>query len=291
MKKKILLVFIILLLSTILSCSGEFTNMHYLSLDQVSVALKETDQSFSNQDHVFLIYSRTESNKSNHCNNPGCWNIEHIYPKSLLPNLDSHHLNDLHNLRASDWQLNTDKGNLPIGPAPKGSPAGVYNGKWYPGDQDRGDVARILMYMANHYEGLGVKLETMIDPDLALRWHREDPVDAFERARNAAIKEIQGNNNPFITNPSYARQIYGSNLFLIWIIGIVISIALALLIRYVDYIQNKNRYYTIILTIAIIFSSICGFIWRWWVMLLIFAAVIGLGIYGSKRGEQQKSKT
>lgn len=295
MRKKILIVFLALMLTTIISCSKPATNIQYQSWDQVKLVIKDTDQSLTNKDYVFLIYSRTESSKFNHCNDRGCWNIEHVYPKDLLRDSNGTHLsealNDLHNLRTSDWQLNQDKDNITIGPAPKGSPAGLYNGYWYPGDQDRGDVARILMYMAYQYKDSGIKLETMIDPALALQWHREDPVDRFERTRNAAIREIQGNDNPFITNPSFARQIYGTPIFLIWVIGTILSFGLALLVKYLKSIQYKQKFYEFIFILYIIFSIISGFIWNWWVMLLLFAGVIGLGIYMNQKEKRAKTST
>ncbi len=291
MKKKILLVFIILLITTLLSCYGELTITRYLESNQITAAIQSTDESLTNQDNVLLIYSRDESSKVNLCNEPGCWTIESIYPVDLLTNLDSRYKNDLHNLRASDWQLANDKGNLKMGPAPKGSPAGVYNGKWYPGDQDRGDVARILMYMAYFYEGLGVKLETMIDPHLALQWHREDPVDAFEEARNAAIKEIQGNNNLFITHRYYAIEIYGGPLVLYWVLATILAIGLIVFMIFLKTHKVKKRYYGYIITSYIAFSIINGLLWNWWLLIPLLAGIIGVEFYLSKKELQTNTST
>ena len=42
-----------------------------------------------------------------------------------------------------------------------------------------------------------------------LRWHEQDPPDAFERARNDAIFETwQGNRNPFVDRPEWVAAIW-----------------------------------------------------------------------------------
>ncbi|MEU9014914.1 endonuclease [Streptomyces sp. NPDC048479] len=43
-------------------------------------------------------------------------------------------------------------------------------------------------------------------PDL-LSWHENEPVSEYELHRNAAIAEIQGNRNPPIDHPEWARAI------------------------------------------------------------------------------------
>jgi hypothetical protein len=45
---------------------------------------------------------------------------------------------------------------------------------------------------------------------MLLNWHNQDPVSAFEIARNNAIYARQNNRNPFIDNPQYVNQIWGS---------------------------------------------------------------------------------
>jgi hypothetical protein len=44
-----------------------------------------------------------------------------------------------------------------------------------------------------------------------LAWHLADPVDDFERRRNARIFFHQGNRNPFIDNPEFARAVFDPN--------------------------------------------------------------------------------
>ena len=41
-----------------------------------------------------------------------------------------------------------------------------------------------------------------------LNWHKEDPVDDFERNRNEVIYGYQRNRNPFIDHPEFVHYIF-----------------------------------------------------------------------------------
>ncbi len=63
-----------------------------------------------------------------------------------------------------------------------------------PRETVRGDIARTMFYMADHYD-LDIREKQY---KTLQRWNKQDPVDAAEKARNKIIKSIQGNANPFI---------------------------------------------------------------------------------------------
>jgi cysteine-rich repeat protein len=120
-----------------------------------------------------------------------------------------------------------------------GGGSGVYpgNSNWYDNASRtwgtwigrRGDVARAILYMDVRYEGGTHGFTGFVEPDLRLtddkgliqttgvnalvaymgmltvlvQWHEEDPPDAKERARNAAIYRYQGNRNPFVDHPEW----------------------------------------------------------------------------------------
>ena len=44
--------------------------------------------------------------------------------------------------------------------------------------------------------------------ELLMQWHKQDPVDNFEKNRNEKTFEIQGNRNPFIDHPECAELIW-----------------------------------------------------------------------------------
>jgi len=193
-------------------------------------ALKITDVNPENSSEVLLIYgyssgsgttSRTRG-INDHGGDSGDWNREHVYAKSLgTPNLgDSGPGADGHHLRPSDVTFNGQRGSKKF--ANGSGNAGDQNSGWYPGDEWKGDVARIMMYMYIRYGnqckptgvGNGSSASTPDDMiDLFLEWNVEDPVSDFERQRNTYHVSngayAQGNRNPFIDNAYLATRIWG----------------------------------------------------------------------------------
>lgn len=198
-------------------------------------ALKIVDLDPANSNNVLLIYgweNGTDSNvtndlfrdKDDNGGNVGQWNREHVYAQSLgTPALGSTGPGaDAHMLRACDVQRNgqRDSKKFATGSGIQSATVGV---NWYPGDQWKGDVARIIMYMYLRYgeqclpTNIGVGSTTgtgdsMID--LFLTWNAEDPVSNYEVNRNNYLGNAsntygQGNRNPFIDNPYLATKIWG----------------------------------------------------------------------------------
>jgi endonuclease I/chitodextrinase len=193
-------------------------------------ALQATDVNPENSSEVLLIYGYSDSGKTSRTrginqNGGGStdWNREHVYAKSLgTPNLGTSGPGaDGHHLRPSDVGFNSDRGSLKF--VDGSGNAGKVSGGWYPGDEWKGDVARIMMYMYIHYGdqckpsevGIGNSSATPDDMiDLFLEWNAEDPVSNFERQRNTYHENTsnayaQGNRNPFIDNAYLATRIWG----------------------------------------------------------------------------------
>jgi len=198
-------------------------------------ALKLTDEDPNNSLNVVLIYNSQSEPKTNTVGGdntsnqfPAVWNREHVFPKSLAtPSLETNSPGpgtDIHNLRPASESVNSARGNLRF-VAGSGT-YGVVNGNWYPGDEWKGDVARMIMYMYLRYDGNGSSFaETQCLPsivgignsvsndadmiDLFLQWNADDPVSDIERQRNPVAEDKQGNRNPFIDNPYLATKIWG----------------------------------------------------------------------------------
>ncbi len=133
---------------------------------------------------------------------------------------------DLHHLRATDVQTNSTRGNLDFdtgGNEYKGAPGNFYDSDSFePHSRVKGDVARMLFYMAVRYEGddrfpdleLNDKVNNGSSPlhgkmSVLLKWHKQDPVDQIERNRNEIIYQTyQHNRNPFIDHPEWASEIW-----------------------------------------------------------------------------------
>jgi endonuclease I/chitodextrinase len=194
-------------------------------------ALQATDVNPENSSEVLLIYgfsasgttSRTRGVNQNG-GGQGDWNREHTYAKSLgNPDLGTSGPGaDAHHLRPSDVIYNSQRGNLKF--AGGAGNSGSVSGGWYPGDEWKGDIARMMMYMYIRYgdqckpNGVGAG-STASAPDeminLFLEWNVEDPVSDFERQRNtyhdSNATYAQGNRNPFIDNAYLATRIWGGD--------------------------------------------------------------------------------
>jgi len=207
------------------------THKNFLSYSEIWEVCKITDVNPNNSSEVILIYgysssgttSKTRGINDNGGNN-GDWNREHTYPKSIgNPNLGTTGPgSDAHHLRPSDVQYNGQRGSKKFASGIGNS--GDVSGGWYPGDEWKGDIARMMMYMYLRYGdrclpsavGVGSDSNTpdnMID--LFLKWNAEDPVSSFEDTRNNYHGNLnntyaQGNRNPFIDNPFLATKIWGN---------------------------------------------------------------------------------
>ncbi|WP_459209344.1 endonuclease [Aquimarina rhabdastrellae] len=218
-------------LSTLISNTHTFELPYTASSTDVWDVLKTADLDPNDASQVLLIYGFDDTDaitrndrvrsKDDSCHSSSCtglWNREHVFPKSAAnPALDTDDPGsgtDAHNLRACDGQMNSSRSNR-IFENGSGNSTITSSGNFYPGDEWKGDVARIIMYMYLRYPSqcqaadVGVGATTHQDmPDVFLQWNVEDPVSNFEIARNEAIANVQGNRNPFIDNPYLATMIW-----------------------------------------------------------------------------------
>ena len=165
--------------------------------------LQQSDKDPNNANNLILVYMRISRSSVWASGANGTWNREHVWPQSKL---ESASPSDVHNLKPSDPQQNSLRGNAPFGGDL--SQAGYDGSFWFPGDQDKGDIARIVLYM-NVRWGLSINVGSVGSIDTFLRWHIEDPVDDFERNRNDVIYSYQNNRNPFIDHPELVERIWG----------------------------------------------------------------------------------
>jgi endonuclease I len=198
-----------------------------LSYDQVWDALKRTDEDPENTNNVIELYSRRSVPKSSNGGDPDDWNREHTWAKShgdfgtaAGPGTDIHHL------RPADVSVNADRGNLDFdlgGSAVDECSGCLRDGDSFePPDVVKGDVARMLFYMAVRYEGDDGKPDLELNDEVEngsapyhgrlsvlLAWNDADPVSAAETRRNDIVyADYQGNRNPFIDHPEWADAIW-----------------------------------------------------------------------------------
>ena len=137
------------------------------------------------------------------------YNCEHVVPQSWF----EHHepmRGDMHHLFTCERNCNSFRGNTAYTDFPdyqevvrdrcgKREPTG------FEPFQGKGRVARATLYFLLRYPKLGVYSEETLGKILA--WHEAEPVGEYERHRNAAIFERQGNRNPVIDHAEWAAEI------------------------------------------------------------------------------------
>jgi len=138
-------------------------------------------------------------------------NCEHTWPQSRFTKNFSKKLqkNDLHHLYPVHSRTNSSRSNIQFGEvetddattclaSKRGEATNSYATVFEPPSEHKGNVARALFYFSIRY-----KLSIDDTEEEFLReWHKLDPVDAKELARNKKIRDIQGNLNPFISKPA-----------------------------------------------------------------------------------------
>ncbi len=192
-----------------------------------------TDLDPTNSNDVLLVYGFNDSDgdcttdrtrdKDNFGGDTCEYNREHVFPRSrsMPPMGDAVNsatgiVADPHNLRPSDVQRNGTRGSKRFDDG-SGNSGDVNSGNWYPGDEWKGDVARIIMYMYVRYGDQCLPEFTGVGPtegstgmlQVFLNWNAEDPVSEAEDQRNPQLEIEYGNRNPFIDNPGFATLIWG----------------------------------------------------------------------------------
>ncbi|MFG2926180.1 endonuclease I family protein [Streptomyces sp. NPDC048305] len=198
-----------------------------LSYSQVWDALKATDEDPADSSRVILLYTGRSQSKNDNGGAVGDWNREHVWAKShgdfgtsTGPGTDIHHL------RPTDVQVNSIRGNKDFdngGSVVSGAPGNYTDSDSFePRDAVKGDVARMILYMAVRYEGDDSFAD--LEPNDSVnngsapnigrlsvlkQWSQEDPPDSFEQNRNEVIfEQFQHNRNPFIDHPEWVEAIW-----------------------------------------------------------------------------------
>ncbi|MCB0507880.1 MAG: endonuclease [Chitinophagales bacterium] len=172
-----------------------------------------------------------------------CYAKEHTFPKSWFDG-DEFIKSDMHFVWPADSKVNEKKSNFALGYVDtiilnsyNGTKVGTsnvllnfgYNDTtvFEPADAFKGDFARAYLYVATRYsnvinswkydDNIGQNVisdvsYTGLEPwilKLCVKWHKQDPPDAFERKRNDSVQAIQGNRNPYIDFPNWVEKVFG----------------------------------------------------------------------------------
>lgn len=156
-------------------------------------------------------------------------NTEHTWPQSKMPSEGTQN-GDMHNLYITIASVNSDRGNLAFGNVVDAQATDWYGptgtlgastmptanieqyserggGVFEPREDHKGNVARALAYFYAMYGTNDTSFWTA-NKAILMEWNSLDPADSEERARSTAIKSYQGNENPFILDPTLIQRAY-----------------------------------------------------------------------------------
>ncbi len=154
------------------------------------------------------------------------FNCEHVVPQSWFGE-DEPMRGDLHHLFACESRCNSFRSNIayaefddfPEQPTPEGiglmdvvrDECGKSASGGFEPFHGKGAAARAVYYFQLRYPEI-ISSERMPGDRWAmlLAWHEQDPVTIWERHRNAAIFDRQGNRNPFIDHPEWLGEVVES---------------------------------------------------------------------------------
>lgn len=159
---------------------------------------------------------------------------EHTYAHSWMPTFPANgnpnelEYADYHNLYPTNLsQANTPRSNLPFGVITgdvlytylEGRVGEDDNGSliYEPRDEQKGNIARALFYMATCYNGqFGTgddwRLPSNQNQEVLKNWHFSDLPDNYEIARHELIYETQNNRNPYIDSIDFACYVDFSDM-------------------------------------------------------------------------------
>jgi len=187
-------------------------------------AARFTDTDPDDPTRILLVYDR--ASVSANWDSGTTWNREHVWPQSLQPgdasNTTRGNLGDPHALRPATPSVNGSRGNKPFGFAETTGSHRSLGTYYFPGDSDKGDIARSLFYSETRYPNLGLSLveslpsgNQMGQLSALVAWHYLDPPDTFERRRNHHIFSQQANpayytnnRNAFVDLPEVVWSIF-----------------------------------------------------------------------------------
>ncbi len=149
------------------------------------------------------------------------FNCEHVVPQSWFQREEPMR-GDIHHLFTCDPVCNSIRSNFPYYDFKDYDPektraqkvtsgCGKAENEWFEPEYAKGAVSRAMLYFLLRYPN---KIERsyykQIHIDLLLCWHEQFPVSVYEKHRNQAAYEIQGNRNPIIDFPEAASHIFNS---------------------------------------------------------------------------------
>jgi endonuclease I len=182
------------------------------------------DQDPNNPSNILLVYNVASVPAT--WDSGATWNREHVWPQARQPGSASNNsqgnLGDPHALRPSNPDINAARENKPFGFFDTFGQYGSVGQYYFPGDTDKGEIARSLFYSDTRWTSLGLSLtdsfptgNQMGGLSALIAWHYLETPDEFERRRNHTIyssadnpQYFTNNRNAYVDRPEFVWSVY-----------------------------------------------------------------------------------
>lgn len=210
---------------------GKLSDPYYNgTFDLYDEALKASLKQITGQNYVSLGYNSARDQMYGNLDNSGGYvtcaytgrkaqfntrsgatsnnfNCEHTWPQSMFSQNEPMR-SDIHHLYSTDETANGKRDNDPFGVVSNPSWS-VGGSKWAnsvfePRDEQKGNTARSMFYMAIRYQNYGSFLDGQ--EEILRQWNKSFLPDATAIKRNNDIYLLQKNRNPFVDHPAFADR-------------------------------------------------------------------------------------
>ncbi|GIQ87593.1 dndonuclease I, partial [Kipferlia bialata] len=161
-------------------------------------------------------------------------NCEHIVPQSFFDKKDPM-VSDLHHMRPSYSQANSARNHYPFEVIPDDEVTQWYsqdmistlqpdesdidqwsrfrkdgsaNSAWEPLPENRGTVARAVLYFYTMYDQFIDEIDKIGDINMFLQWNADHPPSDWDGIRNSNAEYMQGNRNPYVDYPDMCDRAF-----------------------------------------------------------------------------------
>lgn len=180
--------------------SGVYTGFEVAIAPNIGTARRESFRKGINAEHSWPQSQGTRST-------PARADLHHLFPTRIRVNSTRGNkpFAEIPDLDTDDWFFQDLELTFP----PDADSIDAYSeadrDAFEPREAFKGDIARAQFYVYTIYRDrvngdfFAGQRETLC------QWHEQDPADAAERERSAQIRSVQGNDNPFVLDPTLSR--------------------------------------------------------------------------------------
>lgn len=197
---------------------GDLTSVYSGNVRQTEEVIREDYATSKKRNEEMEKASDTDEDQLEQIAKDFKYNCEHAVPQSWFNEREPMR-GDLHHLFTCELMCNSIRSNNPYHNFTDYNPTGIKANRvedacgkaeeeLFEPEHGKETVARAMLYFLVRYpDGIEQSHKEEIDTDILLEWHQNFPPELYEKHRNQAIYQMQGNRNPFVDFPERMREL------------------------------------------------------------------------------------